>query len=123
MMKMVNNETGNKLIKLGILTAAVGLGMKYVFPIALPFLIALALARFLYPLARYLENTVRIPQAASRLLAYGIFLLAVGGIAAGIMYLIYRMGSSCLGKSGLFFSDGGGAAGKMLRYDGAGFGV
>ena len=62
MMKMVNNETGNKLIKLGILTAAVGLGMKYVFPIALPFLIALALARFLYPLARYLENTVRIPR-------------------------------------------------------------
>lgn len=103
MMKMVNNETGNKLIKLGILTAAVGLGMKYVFPIALPFLIALALARFLYPLARYLENTVRIPQAASRLLAYGIFLLAVGGIAAGMMYLIYRMGSSCLGNLDYFF--------------------
>ena len=45
-------ETGTKIVKLSAVTAAVYLGMKFVFPVALPFLIALVLARMLYPLAK-----------------------------------------------------------------------
>lgn len=95
-MKMMNWEMGTKIAKLLFIVAAVYLGMKYIFPIVLPFLIALVLARLLYPLAQLLEKKLKLGKVMSRAVAYVIFLVIVGGIAAGVLYLCYRMGSSCL---------------------------
>lgn len=86
----------NKMIKLILVTLAVYLGMKFLVPMALPFFIALVLARFLYPLANWLEKKQNIRKTTSRFLTYGVFLVGIGCIAAGLIYLCYRMGSSCL---------------------------
>lgn len=72
------------------------MGMKFIVPIILPFLLAFALARMLYPLAGLLEKKARCQKTAARLLAYGIFLAGIGVIAAVLLYLFYCMGSSCL---------------------------
>lgn len=95
MKNSMNWEMGTKIAKLLIVTVAVYLGMKYIFPIVLPFLIALLFARLLYPLAKRLERKLRFGKAMARAVAYVIFLLAIGGIAAGLLYLCYRMGSNC----------------------------
>ena len=87
---------GNKIIKLFLVTAAVYLGMKFLFPMVLPFFVALILARFLYPLAKRLEEKLKLNRTTSRFLAYGIFLAGIGCIVSGLLYLCYRMGSSCL---------------------------
>lgn len=87
---------GTKIAKLFVITAAVYLGMKFVVPIVLPFLLALALARLLYPLAERLEKKTGCQRNVARLLAYGIFLVGIGALAAGLLYFCYRMGSSCL---------------------------
>lgn len=87
---------GKKFLKLLLLTGAVYLGMKYIFPIILPFFIALVLARLLFPLAKKSEKFCRGNRALSRSLVYLLFLLVLGGICAGILYLCYRMGSGCI---------------------------
>lgn len=96
MMKMMKNEMGTKIIKLFVITAAVYLGMKFIVPIVLPFLLAFALARLLYPLAGLLEKKAKCRKTTARLLAYGIFLAGIGVAAAGLLWLFYYMGSSCL---------------------------
>lgn len=92
----MNWEMGTKIAKLLILVVAVCLGMKFIFPIVLPFLIGLIFARLLYPLAQKIEKKTKAGKSVSKTLAYGIFLLAVGATVAGILYLCYRMGSNCL---------------------------
>lgn len=87
-----------KMIKLFLVTVAVYLGMKFLFPMVLPFFIALVLARFLYPLADRLEQQAGIRKSTSRFLVYSLFLAGIGCLAAGLFYLCYRMGSSCLGN-------------------------
>lgn len=87
---------GKKFLKLLLLVGAVYLGMKYIFPIVLPFFIALILARLLYPLARKTEKFCKGNRAFSRSLVYILFLLALGLICAGLLYLCYRMGSGCV---------------------------
>ncbi len=96
MKKIMNWEMGTKIAELLIVTAAVYLGMKYIFPIVLPFLLALVFARLLYPLAQILEKKLKLGKIMSRSAAYVIFLLIIGAIAAGLLYLCYRMGSNCL---------------------------
>lgn len=91
-------EMGTKIAKLSLVVAAVYLGMRFIFPIVLPFLIALVLARLLYPLAKKLENKTRLGQMLSRTAAYFIFLMGIAAVAAVLLYLCYRMGSSCLGS-------------------------
>ncbi len=87
---------GTKIAKLFVITAAVYLGMKFLVPMVLPFLLAIALARLLYPLAKMLEKKTGCQRNVARLLAYGIFLAGIGAAAAGLLYFCYRMGSSCL---------------------------
>lgn len=89
-------ETGNKIVKLLVVTAAVYFGMKFLFPIVLPFLIAFVIARVLFPLAKRLEQKTFLNRAGARAAAYVLFLAGVGLAAAGIIYLCYWMGSSCL---------------------------
>ena len=78
---------GKKFLKLLLLVGAVYLGMKYIFPIVLPFFIALILARLLYPLARKTEKFCKGNRAFSRSLVYILILLALGLICAGLLYL------------------------------------
>ena len=89
-------EKGNKIAKILILVAAVYFGMKFIFPIMLPFFIAFVLARFLYPLAKWLEQKTRLKKSGARCAAYVLFLAGVGILAASALYLCYRMGSGCL---------------------------
>lgn len=89
-------ENGNKIAKILIVVAAVYFGMKFLFPMVLPFLIAFVLARFLYPLAKWLEQRMGWKKSFARCTAYVLFLAGVGAAAAGVLYLCYRMGSSCL---------------------------
>lgn len=89
-------EKGTKIIKFLAVTAAVYFGMKFVFPIALPFLIAFVIARLLLPIAKWLERKTCLNKAGARAAAYVLFLAVIGLLAAGLMYLCYRMGSSCL---------------------------
>ena len=96
MMKSKKNEMGTKIAKLFVITAAVYLGMRFIVPIVLPFLLAFALARLLYPLAEMLEKKTGCQRNVARLLTYGIFLAGIGAVIAGLLYLCYRMGSSCL---------------------------
>ena len=96
MMNMEKMETGIKIAKLLGVTAAVYLGMKFILPVALPFLIALLLARLLYPLAISIERRAGLKRPAARFAAYGIFLVAIGAFFAGLLYLCYHMGSKCL---------------------------
>lgn len=96
MKKIKTMETGTKIVKMSAVTAAVYLGMKFVFPVALPFLIALALARMLYPLAKALEKKMRFRRELARFTAYGALLAGIGAIAGGLLYLCYFMGSQCL---------------------------
>lgn len=96
MMNMAKKETGIKIAKLLGVTAAVYLGMKFILPVALPFLIALVLARLLYPLASVFEKKAGWKRPMARFAAYGIFLLAIGAFFAGLLYLCYHMGSKCL---------------------------
>lgn len=96
MMDTKQRETGIKTAKLVLLVAAVYLGMKFIFPIVLPFLAALVLARLLYPLAEILEKKARLKRSLARFAAYSVFLMGTGLLAAAFLYLCYRMGSSCL---------------------------
>lgn len=93
---MTKWEMGTKIAKLILIVAAVYLGMKFIFPIVLPFFIALVFARLLHPVAQWIEKKTKMGKVMSRSAAYVIFLLIVAGIAAGILYLCYRMGSNCL---------------------------
>ncbi len=97
---MMNNTTkwemGTKIAKLFFTIAAVYLGMKYIFPIILPFFIALLLAKLLYPWALKIEKKTKLNRTLSRSAAYFLFLGIVGAALAGILYICYRMGSSCL---------------------------
>lgn len=95
-MKRADWETGIKIAKLFLTVAAVYLGMRFLFPMALPFLIALALARILYPLALKLEEKFGLKRAMARFAAYGVFLACVGAAAAVLLFFCYRMGSNCL---------------------------
>ena len=114
---------GKKFLKLLLLVGAVYLGMKYIFPIVLPFFIALILARLLYPLARKTEKFCKGNRAFSRSLVYILFLLALGLICAGLLYLCYRMGSGCVRHfnfivekvSGLAADDVGEKVGDMVK--------
>ena len=96
MKKMMKNEMGTKIAKLFVIMTAVYLGMKFIVPIVLPFLLAIALARLLYPLSEKIEKKTGWQRNVARLLAYGIFLAVIGITAAGLLYLCYCMGSSCL---------------------------
>lgn len=99
---MMNNtkwEMGTKIAKLSAVVVAVYLGMKFIFPIVLPFFIALILARLLHPLAVKIENKTKLSKTLSCSAAYLVFLLCVGLIAAGAVYLCYRMGSVCLSNA------------------------
>lgn len=87
---------GTKIAKLFFTIAAVYLGMKYIFPIVLPFFIALLLAKLLYPLAVRIEKRTRLNRTLSRSAAYFLFLGSAGVLLTGILYGCYRMGSSCL---------------------------
>lgn len=93
MMDKKTNETGIKIAKWALLAAAVYLGMKYIFPIVLPFLAALVLARLLYPPASFLEKKTGMKKEIARFLAYGIFLAGMGMAAALFVWLCCRMGS------------------------------
>lgn len=112
MKNTMNWEMGTKIAKLLILVAAVYLGMKYIFPIVLPFLIGLIFARLLYPLAQKIEKKTKVGKSMSGTLAYGIFLLAVGVFVAGILYICYRMGSNCLENLTYFRNDADRIVGK-----------
>lgn len=96
MRKKESYETGIKIAKILLVVAAVYLGMKFLFWMALPFLIALAVARILYPLALKLENKLGFRRSASRLAAYGVFIACVLAAAALLLFFCYRMGSACL---------------------------
>lgn len=87
---------GSKILKLLLLIGAVYLGMKYIFPIVLPFFIALVLARLLYPLAKKAEKVLKGRRALARSLVYVLFLLSLGAVCAGLLYLCYRMGCGCM---------------------------
>lgn len=87
---------GSKILKLLLLNGAVYLGMKYIFPIVLPFFIALVLARLLYPSAKKMEKALKGRRALARSLVYVLFLLSLGVVCAGILYLCYRMGCGCV---------------------------
>lgn len=87
---------GSKILKLLLLIGAVYLGMKYIFPIVLPFFIALVLARLLYPSAKKTEKALKGRRALARSLVYVLFLLSLGAVCAGILYLCYRMGCGCV---------------------------
>lgn len=86
---------GSKILKLILLVGAVYLGMKYIFPIVLPFFIALVLARLLYPLAKKAERILKGKRALARSLVYVLFLLSLGLVCAVLIYLCYRMGCGC----------------------------
>ena len=68
-----NWELGMKIAKIVLVTAAVYLGMKYVFWTALPFLSAFFFARLLYPLAVKLETKAGLKREMARFAAYGVF--------------------------------------------------
>lgn len=87
---------GNRILKLVFIIGAVYLGMKYIFPMALPFFIALVLARLLLPLGKRAEKFCKGRRALARSLVYILFLLAVGAVCAGVLYLCYRMGCGCI---------------------------
>lgn len=91
-----------KTAKLSGIVAAVYLGMRFIFPIVLPFFIALVLARFLYPAARWLEVRWNVGKGVSRSAVYGVFLLGIAAVFAGILYGCYRMGSGCLEQAARF---------------------
>ena len=92
----INRETGTKIAKLLLIVAAVYLGMKFLFPMVLPFLIALVIARFLYPLALALEKKIRLNRTSARFAAFGIFLVGIGLLLVCFVYGCYRMGAGCL---------------------------
>jgi len=87
---------GSKILKLLLLVGAVYLGMKYIFPMVLPFFIALVLSRFLIPPAKRMEKFCGGRRALARNLVYLMFLLAIGAVCGVILYLCYRMGSGCI---------------------------
>ena len=82
-------STGNRyrlLITGGILAAAL-LSMRYLLPLALPFLVGLAVAWIAEPLARFLSRRAKFP----RTLATGA---AIGGgdlLLLGLVYLLGRL--------------------------------
>lgn len=92
----MNWEMGTKIAKLLLGVVAVYLGMKFIFPIVLPFFIALVLARCLYPLAQKIEQKTPLKRAAASSVAYGIFLVMIAAIVMGLLYFCYRMGSNCI---------------------------
>lgn len=96
MIKRMGRKTGMKFVKLVVVTAAVYLGMKFVFPVMLPFLIALVLARVLYPAAKGLEKKLGFSKASARFLAYGALLAGLGIFTAGLLYLCFSLGEGCL---------------------------
>lgn len=96
MKKMMNWEMGTKIAKLLLVIAAVYLGMHYIFPIVLPFFVALLLAHFLYPLAKKIEKKTGMGKTMARSAAYVLFLVGIGGVAAGILYGGYCMGRDCM---------------------------
>ncbi len=96
MMKMTKREMGIKTAKLFFLTAAVYLGMRFIFPIVLPFFIAWIAAHFLYPLVKLFEKKFGMKKPLARILTFGIFLTAVGIAAAGFVWLCYSLGAGCL---------------------------
>jgi len=116
MMKMTKREMGIKTAKLFFLTAAVYLGMRFIFPIVLPLFIARAVylgmrfifpivlpffiawiaAHFLYPLVKLFEKRFGMKKTLARILTFGIFLTAVGIAAAGFVWLCYSLGAGCL---------------------------
>lgn len=78
-----NKRLQAAFIIIGI-TAAVLLGIKYLLPLFLPFLIALVLAHLLEPLILRIRKIVRI----NRGLLTGILLLLVGGLFFAVLFSI-----------------------------------
>lgn len=114
-MNKMTREIGIKLLKLGIVFTAVYLGMKYIFPIILPFFIGLILAKLLYPLARKIEEKTKLNRSLARSVAYFVFLGGIGLLLAGLLYLCYRMGSSCLDNLSGFLEQADGILGQCCR--------
>ena len=84
-------STGNRyrlLITGGILAAAL-LSMRYLLPLALPFLVGLAVAWIAEPLARFLSRRAKFP----RTLATGA---AIGGVYLLLLGLVYLLGRLAL---------------------------
>lgn len=100
MMNQNKWETGTKIIKIVLAALAVYLGMKYLFPIVLPFFIAFVFARLLHPLAEKIQRSTGLKKTMACALTYLIFLLLLGCIAVGIFYFCYKMGSSCMQNMG-----------------------
>lgn len=96
MKKIMNWEKGTKIAQLLLTIAVVYLGMQYLFPMVLPFLFAILFVRLLYPFAVKLENRYKMTKTVSRAIVYVLFLLILAAVAAGLLYLCYRLGSCCM---------------------------
>lgn len=66
------------------IAAAVFLGMKYILPLVVPFLLAWALARLLLPAVVWLEKKLHW----KRMIAGGVLLVLFGAAAGALLYLL-----------------------------------
>lgn len=77
-----------QMITIAGITAAVFLGMKYILPVVIPFLIAWMLVRLLLPAALWMERRFHLKKAV----AGGILLFLLGAVAgAGLCFLGGRL--------------------------------
>lgn len=79
-------ENGKKYMQIMLVTLAVYLGMKYLSPVASPFVFALLLARMINPLATKLHRILKIRKSVFA----GFFLFLLAGI---IFFVLWFLGS------------------------------
>ena len=70
------------------ITIAVYLGLKYLLPIVIPFLLAAGIASLLHPLVCKLEKRVKLPHGFLSAAAVGLAVLFIG---LPILFLIYKL--------------------------------
>ena len=80
-----------QLLKIGAVTLGVYMIFKYMLPVILPFVLAYALCRLLYPAAYMLHRKIKVPLSIS-----GALLTAVTGVAARAV--IYAGGRYIFGQ-------------------------
>ena len=73
-----------RLLRIGLLAAAAWLGLRYLLPWVLPFLLALASAALLEPVVRWLHGRLKCPRA----LAAGLCTLALLFLLGGLIFLL-----------------------------------
>lgn len=82
--------THQKILTMAALFLGVWLGIRYLLPVVLPFLLGAGLALLADPLVRILQNRLRFPRLGAVALGVGLLLTAVLGLLTLLGAAAYR---------------------------------